>query len=117
MILSGIGLSGSSAAGMLSDPARFRLVHYCRRVGTGPADWVERPCGNPFGRERTRRVPYSDPEFRRLVWADGEVRDVLVDDDNFEVLADELGGFASPINLLQLMCDMTLEAERAGVAA
>jgi hypothetical protein len=96
---------------LLSEAAQRRLVQYCRRAAVTERDLVLRNV------MRSRRhVPYVNEQLRRIVWADEEVRDALLVDENAEGLAAVLERHRCPrrLDLLDLMCAMTLEAELVG---
>ena len=111
MTPSGTGSSLSSAGAVLNDAAWRRLAHYCRRAADGPAEYVHRPDAMPL--RGGREVRYVNKRLRAIVWADQEVRDALLDAE-FEQLAAglERRGCRRVLDLLDLMCAMSLEAEQ-----
>jgi hypothetical protein len=72
-----------------------------------PPEFVYRADAMPMAGGQT--VKYINKQMRALIWADEEVRTVLLEDDNFDELAKTIG---DPFNLLDLMTAMSLEAER-----
>jgi hypothetical protein len=107
MTWNGSGFSLSSGRRMLSESAQRRLVMYVKRAKVAPPEHVHRP---GLG----RRVRYLPAELRQIVWGDVEVRDVLLDDANLDELAGMVTDRGVPgcYALLDLMCAMSLEAER-----
>lgn len=91
-----------------SEPATRRLALYCKRAARGPYDFVERRYGTE--RQSVRRVKYVNRELREIVWRDTEVRDLLLQDDAFTALTHGLRHHHGDV--LDLMCAMSLEAER-----
>jgi hypothetical protein len=94
---------------MLSDRALWRLVLYCRRVPQVAPEFVEMYGG--------RHVRHVGGELRRLVRADVEVRQALLDAgdyrDGFNTLAEALeaaGAVGFGLNLLDLVTGISLEA-------
>ena len=90
----------------LSDAGWRRLVHYCRRERLTARELVE---------DRGRSVSYVGSRLRRLVWADTEVRDVLLVAADDRAVWDELVSLlaargASGFSLLDLVTAVSFEA-------
>ena len=70
---------------MLSEAAELRLLAYVRRAPHAGVEYVWRPCARPM--RGGTRVRYLAADFRRLVWADEELRCALLQDGGVYALA------------------------------